>query len=79
MFHAEEAGDRETLSRVKEHYFLAAETRGKKRPERKEENAIRGLEAFCADAPREKERERERERGLATNGSISSVKVRIDL
>ena len=62
MFHAEEAGDRETLSRVKEHYFLAAETRGKKRPERKEENAIRGLEAFCADAPREKERERERER-----------------
>lgn len=66
MFLARKSGTRET--RVKEHYFPPC---GRKRERRerggegrgrreKEENAIRGLDAFCASLTHE-EREREKE------------------
>ena len=63
MFLARKSGTRET--RVKEHYFPPC--RRKRERERrgggeKEENTIRGLDAFCASLTHEERKERERER-----------------
>ena len=75
MFLARKSGTRET--RVKEHYFPPC--RRKRERERrgggeKEENTIRGLDAFCASLTHEerKEREREREGEKEENSEISN-------
>lgn len=76
MFLARKSGTRET--RVKEHYFPPC---GRKRERRerggegrggreKEENAIRGLDAFCASLTHEERKEREREK--EENSEISN-------
>lgn len=71
MFLARKSGTRET--RVKEHYFPPCRReREREKGGEKEENAIRGLDAFCASLTHEERKEREKEREGEENSEISN-------